>query len=309
MRDFSYGPDQALLLLGRLDGRLASSPAADIWLARARLQGATILARAAGVPVDVRDLQNWITGRTPPPRHSEGLNDPLSIAALFHFALSAGDDGRDPLNRATLNLSRQLLDDRAEAVMWGEHDLVRFGPVWRMAGQLLEPPYPTPSLPAIAERLLMARRELNMPASQSPLLTTADGRQWRPEPTGTDPVWLLACHMPLALQRSGLTLRRLPCFTELPRFLPDTEAELTTLMQGMLYKRALEGLKDLDRIEARMARAPLEMPVTRRSKAPLLLRLELAYPGLSRVAVARLLGISHQGATKLLAQIAQWSND
>jgi hypothetical protein len=33
------------------------------------------------------------------------------------------------------------------------------------------------------------------------------------------------------------------------------------------------------------------------------MRLELAYPGLSKVAISRLLGVSHQGATKLLDQV------
>ena len=109
MRDFSSSPEQALLLLGRLDGRLANSAAADIWMARARLKGAALLAGVAGVPVTVRELQDWICGRTPPPRHSEGLNDPLSVAALVHFALSASESRRDPIARATLNISRTLL--------------------------------------------------------------------------------------------------------------------------------------------------------------------------------------------------------
>ncbi|BBF72708.1 hypothetical protein SBA_pBAR4_0170 (plasmid) [Sphingomonas bisphenolicum] len=52
-----------MLLLGRLDGRLQNSPWADIWLARARLQGAAQLAGLAGVPIDVRHLQDWICGR------------------------------------------------------------------------------------------------------------------------------------------------------------------------------------------------------------------------------------------------------
>ncbi|HKT78497.1 MAG TPA: hypothetical protein VJQ78_17325, partial [Sphingobium sp.] len=142
MRDFSSSPEQALLLLGRLDGRLANSAAADIWMARARLKGAALLAGVARVPVTVRELQDWICGRTPPPRHSEGLNDPLSVAALVHFALSASESRRDPIARATLNISRTLLDDRKEAQSWAPDDLVRFGPAWREAQALVEAPYP-----------------------------------------------------------------------------------------------------------------------------------------------------------------------
>lgn len=101
--------EQAMLLLGRLDGRLQNSPWADIWLARARLQGAARLAGLAGVPIDVRHLQDWICGRTPPPRASEGLNDPVSVAAVFHLAIEAGVANAGPLARATLNVLRTVL--------------------------------------------------------------------------------------------------------------------------------------------------------------------------------------------------------
>lgn len=74
---------QAMLLLGRLDGRLRHSPWADIWLGRARLHGAAQLASLAGVPIDVAHLQAWIAGRTAPPRAAEGLNDPVSVAAVL----------------------------------------------------------------------------------------------------------------------------------------------------------------------------------------------------------------------------------
>src|SRR3546814_6080091 len=68
------------------------SPWADIWLARARLSGAADLAGLAGVPVDVDHLQDWICGRTPPPRASEGLNDPVSVAAVFHLAIERSEE-------------------------------------------------------------------------------------------------------------------------------------------------------------------------------------------------------------------------
>lgn len=77
------GVRDPFLLLGRLDGRLLASSYADIFLARSRLEGAAALAGLAGVPIAVGDLQTWIVGRSPPPRASEGLNDPISVAAVF----------------------------------------------------------------------------------------------------------------------------------------------------------------------------------------------------------------------------------
>ena len=303
MRGISPPLLPALLLLGRLDGRLVNSPAADIWLARARLKGAAMLATVAGVPVSVKELQDWICGRTAPPRHSEGLNDPLSIAALVHFALSASESARDPLARATLNISRSLLDDRKEAQIWAPDDLVRFGPGWRAVQAAMEAPYPAPSLEAVASRLIALRGELAAPVSEAQLLTTADGRQLRIDPRRSDMGWVLACHVPATLEASGLALRRLPSFVDLPRFLPDDPGALALALAAMIERQAHEGLSELDRLEKRLARLPRLLDVTKRSKAPLLLRLELAYPGLSKTAVARLLGISHQGATKLVAQL------
>ena len=302
MRDFSSSSDQALLLLGRLDGRLLNSPAADIWLAQARLKGAAALASFAGIPVSVRNLQDWICGRTAPPRHSEGLNDPFSIAALFHFALSATEGHGDPIARATLNVSRSLLDDRKEADLWAPEDLVRFGPLWRMAQMLLEAPYPVASFQTVARRLIEARTSLDMPATEGQLLTTIDGRQLRIEARRFDTGWLLACHLPAALVAAGLALRPLPSLVDLRRFLPDDPEALAGHMATMIARQAGQGLVELDRLEAKLAQLP-QLPVTRRSKAPLLIRLELAYPGLGRTAIARLLGISHQGATKLVAQV------
>jgi hypothetical protein len=100
-----------------------------------------------------------------------------------------------------------------------------------------------------------------------------------------------------------MTLRRLPSFVDLPRF-PGADVEtLTENLAGVIGRQAQAGLVELDLLEARLKKLPEELHVTKRSKAPLLMRLGLAYPGLSKTAVARLLGISHQGATKLVAQV------
>lgn len=291
-------------MLGRLDGRLVNSPAADIWLARSRLKGAALLASSAAIPITVTELEDWICGRRPPPRHSEGLNDPLSVAALVHFALSASGAEHDPVARATLNMSRTLLDDRKEAELWAPEDLVRFGPVWRTVQEALEAPYPTATLEAVADRLIAVRAQLEAPVTAGQLLTTVDGRQFQLDPRRSDLGWVIACHLPVALRSCGLALRNLPSFVDLGRFLVNDRDMLVQQLTVMIARRAVEGLRELDRIERRLSLMPSDLGVTKRSKAPLLMRLELTYPGLSRTAAARLLGISHQGVTKLMAQIS-----
>ena len=301
----------SLLLLGRLDGRLQTSPAADIWLARARITGAAELARLAGVPVAPEDIRDWICGRTPPPRHSEGLNDPLSVAALFHFALLAQEGAKDAVASATLKVLRTLLDDRHEAELWGSDDLVRFGPAFRATGSLLAAPYPAPSFRNVAERLLAAHRIIEAAPGDERMIATADGRRLHLEPARFDTVWLLACHLPQALAAAGLTLRPLPSLAALPRFLPGSADALAEQLEASAGRSAQAGLIELDRLEKQLDRLPTRLPVTRRSKAPLLLRLELAYPGLRVPAIARLLGISPQGAAKMArlvrgAAAVQW---
>lgn len=293
----------ALLLLGRLDGSLSHSNASDIWLARARLEGAAGLSRLAGAPISVEDLQAWISARGSPPRHAEGLDDPISVAALFHFGLTASEATRDPLATATLNVARTLLDDRDAAAMWAADDLARFSAPWRQARAALLAPYPAASLEALAERLLAVAATLEPATSPVHTISTIDGRQLQLDARSAGSTWILACHLPAALHACGLATRILPSLVGLPRYLPKDPAILADQLVAMLFRGCGEGLKELDRLETRLARLDGTLDVTRRSKAPLLARLELAYPNLRTSAVARLLGISHQGATKLIRQL------
>ncbi|OHC90289.1 MAG: hypothetical protein A2095_00840 [Sphingomonadales bacterium GWF1_63_6] len=294
--------EQAMLMLGRLDGRLQNSPWADIWLARARLQGAAQLAGLAGVPIDVRHLQDWISGRTPPPRASEGLSDPVSVAAVFHLAIEASTGDQGPLARATLNVLRTVLDDRSEAEVWAGSDLAYFGPAWRQARADTVAPYPSPSLRAIADRIVAMLKAVVVADQAAVDVTTIDGRTLMLEPRARDRAWLVASHIPAMLRHAGLTLGTLPSLTLLPKFPPHEVGPLTDIMTRSLLTSCQSGLKDLDWIE-RQGSKSLAVSATRRSRAPLLARLALAYPGLRPAAVTRLLQVTPQGARKLLATV------
>lgn len=288
-----------LLQLGRLDGRLQSSPAADLWLARSRLKGAVFLAELANVPITEESLLAWISGRSPPPRRSEGLNDPLSIAALFHFALQAEDTTGDPVAEASLRVLRTLLDDRAEAELYAAHDLAWFGSVFIDAKRTLLAPLPSPGFLPLAERLITVHSDLGFRAGAGRRVITADGRSLDVDPRTFDTVWVLGTLLPHAYVSAGLTLRPLPSLVGLPRFLPEDPQVLAGELQRQTLEATLMGLWELDRLERALARIPLDLKVTKRSKAPLLARLQLAYPDLRVPAIARLLGISPQGALKL----------
>lgn len=278
-----------------------NSPCADIYLARSRLTGAAALAGLAGVPIAVRDLQAWIAGRSPPPRASEGLNDPFSVAAIFHLALSRDDDAQDPIARATLNVLRSILDDRAEAEAYGRDDLAHFGPLWRQVGAAADAPFPDKDLRGVANRVFDLSRLTEQTSADASDVVTVDGRSWELPPRSRDRNWLIAAAMPRMLYRAGFTTRAIPSLTLLPKFLPPSPAALATALAETLAAAAADGLRELDTIERVVERGRAGLQVTKRSKAPALARLLIAYPGLQASAVARLLGVTPQGARKLLA--------
>lgn len=93
-----------LLTLGRLDGRLAHSPARVAWTIRSRFEGAAISACNAGVPIDANHLEAWIAGSGLPPRSGEGRNDPMSVVAIVHYFLESLEPDRGPHARQVRRL-------------------------------------------------------------------------------------------------------------------------------------------------------------------------------------------------------------
>jgi len=293
--------DDSMLLLGRLDGRLQSSPCVDIFLARSRLEGAVELAGLAGVPIKLSDLHDWIAGRSPPPRATEGLNDPMSVAAIFHVALSRDEDTNDPVHRATLKVLRVILDDRVEVQTYGSDDLAHLGPLWRQIRAAANTPFTSGDLLEISSRVFELGELTEQSARMGSDVVSIDGRTWELLPRQRDRNWLIATAVPMMLQQAGFTTRVIPSLVLLPKFLPPSPAELAGLLSERLAAAARAGLRDLDVIERAAARLASDRPVTKRSKSPLLRRLQIAYPGLQASAVSRLLGVTPQGARKLLA--------
>jgi len=196
---------------------------------------------------------------------------------------------------------RSVLDDRTEAERYGGDCLAHFGPLWRSVSEAAESPLPSASLLAIASRILeLAALTQPWPADGAAVVTM-DGRTLALPPRPRDRTWLLAVAVPQLLQRTGITMRVIPSLVLLPKFLPPTPNALADAMQSNLRRAVEAGLRDLDRIERQISRLHEREGLTKRSKSPLLARLNLAYPGLTPKAVARLLDVTPQGARKLLA--------
>ena len=121
--------------------------------------------------------QAWSAGRSPPPRASEGLNDPISVAAVFHFAISREEENRDPILRATLAVLRSVLDDRTEAETYACRDLAHFGPAWRAIRERVHDPFEDSDLAEIAERVFGIAATTGETTSIGTQVVAVDGRR------------------------------------------------------------------------------------------------------------------------------------
>jgi hypothetical protein len=115
------------------------------------------------------------TGRSPPPRASESLNNPISVAAGFHFAISRDEESRDPILRTTLHAPRSVLDDRAEAETYAEGDLAHFGPMWRLIGEQADEPFDGADLADVAERVFKLNAMTETIATSGTEVVAVDG--------------------------------------------------------------------------------------------------------------------------------------
>jgi hypothetical protein len=145
--------ETAFLALGRLDGRLTHSPAAQPWLIKARLEGAAIAACNAGVHVTASDLEAWMSGARNPPRSTEGLNDPMSVAAVVYYYFTTFERSRASNDIAVTRLLRSILDHEGEAQTWAGTDLIHYGPLWRALSTLADEPGLDPTISSVSERM------------------------------------------------------------------------------------------------------------------------------------------------------------
>lgn len=176
--------------------------------------------------------------------------------------------------------------------------------MWRFIREAADAPLSQPGLVGVAERVLELSALTETGHEPGYEVVTIDGRSLDLPPRARDRNWLIAATVPRLLHQAGLTTRVIPSLILLPKFLPPSPAALAETMMTALRKAVASGLRDLDRIERAIA-ASSTSDVTRRSKAPLLSRLLMTYPGLQPRAVATLLNVTPQGARKLLASVRE----
>lgn len=294
----------ALLALGRLDGRLAHSPAANAWALRARLHGAATSACNAGVPIEADHLEAWIAGTALPPRASEGRNDPLSVVAIVHYFFASLDAGRDGHARPVRRLLGALLDLDREAVLWAGTDLIEYGPLWRALTRLAAAPGLEPSLASVGVRLAEMARVAEKADGHAQLVASLpDGREIlfaREHPKA----WLVWLFVPDLVRRAGLTMHLLPSLVPRHTFLCVTGDEWTGTLNASLRALAPAAYRDLCRLERATADVQNRYRRTRRSRLVEAAELKLVLPSLTRKKLAIAVDATPAGAGYLLRQLS-----
>lgn len=292
-----------LLALGRLDGHFTHSPARTAWSIRARLEGAALAAGNAGVPTDITAIEAWVAGVGAPPRASEGLNDPIGVAAIVHFFLADLEPQRGTQHRDLRRLLHHLFDTQAQAAIWASTDLVHYGPLWRALRKAAHEPGLEPTLRSVAERLTqMARLVLKTVDCASLVATLPDGRAItfdRDHPRA----WLVLAMVPTLLQRAELSANVLPSLVPQHKFLCTSAAEWEDLLAGSLQSAAPIALRTLIRMERELAQSRALYRRSARSRLAEAAELRLALPSLTRGKLAAALGATPAGAGYLLRQL------
>lgn len=293
----------SLLALGRLDGRLTHSPARIAWSIRARFEGAAIAACNAGVPTDANAIEAWVAGSGSPPRASEGINDPLGVAAIVHFFFASLDPASGVRDRQVRRLLRGLFDSEAEASTWSGPDLVHYGPLWRALRAIAEEPGLEPSVGSITERLAQMARLVTRAADHSELVATLrDGRAvmfGRDHPRA----WLVLAMVPVLLQRSGLSANLLPSLVPRHKFLCSSVVEWRDLLAECLSRQAPAAALALKRFEREMAQLKDRYRRTSRSRLTDAAELRIALPSITRNKLAIAVNATPAGAGYLMRQL------
>jgi hypothetical protein len=297
--------DTAFLALGRLDGRLTHSPAAQPWLIKARLEGAAIAACNAGVPVAACDLEAWISGRRNPPRAAEGLNDPMSVAAVVYYYFTTLEQSRAVNDTAVTRLLRSIFSHKGEAEIWADADLIHYGPLWRALSNLADAPGMEPTIAAVAARLRdMARVAIKAEGRRQIAATSFNGSELVFSQDDRR-AWLISFMVPRLLQRAGITSNLIPSLVPTMRFLDGGSVAFADKLKECICRNVPIGHKSLNAMERKVAGFDQLYRRTARSRLRLAAELGLALPSLSRQKLAIAVNSTPAGAGYILRHLGR----
>jgi hypothetical protein len=295
--------ETAFLDLGRLDGRLTHSPAAQPWLIKARLEGTAIAACNAGVPITASDLEAWISGTRNPPRATEGLNDPMSVAAVVYYYFTTLERSHAANDKAVTRLLRSILDHEGEAEIWARMDLIHYGPLWRVLSTLADAPGLNPTISSVAERMHeMMRVAIKAEGRRQIAATSFNGREFIINQDDRR-TWLIGIMVPRLLQRAGITSYLIPSLVPTLRFLDGGVVDFADKLKECIGHNAPVGNKVLTAMERKIAGFDQAYRRTSRSRLRMAAELGLALPSLSRKKLAIAVNSTPAGAGYLFRQL------
>ena len=276
-----------------IGSQLKSSPARASWEFAMRMRGISQSCENAGVPVQPEDLGAWISRGGVPPRHAEGLNDDIGVAAIA-FQLNE-------LWKPGICCKRSVQPSRVDTFfgyrqMAFEYagDDTRF---YRdLAAKILEESHSTRRVETIADvaeccTKLLATYGLMLDQSLADH-SAADGIvSARVRPV----VWLVAACIPRLLQSAGLTENLHPNLVPSIRDRDCPAAEIETRIKDRIAVEGIASRRSLDEFE-RGIRKLTSVGATKRSRSQEAATVLCAMPQIRSNLLAQAIGSTPQGA-------------
>lgn len=291
--------NEVFLQLGRLDGRLAQSPARTVWAARMRMRAIAAASVAAGIPVEFRNIETWLATGSDMPRRREGLNDPLRLSTIAHLTLAAQDLAADELTLRASNFMTPMFNHRAVAIAHAPEEILALMVAHRatlgVANQR-----GLPSITIIGERMTMLREAADVDLSRT--FSVVDPRDRAIHFAQSTPtMWLAATAVPLAFQRLGLTNILMPNLIPSLRIM-QARSWSAQGFSSFLWREVKVGAAELDRLEQKMD-VDRRRARTARSRLGAAATLRMAFPSITAARLAGALGTTVQGGGYLLRQL------
>ena len=277
--------------LGRLDGRLVNSQAKTTWQMQMRMRGIVNAAASAGIPISVDELESWISGRRCPPRSLEGINDPLSVAAVAYFADQAWSTQPAEPHTKEMQSERAFFNYSEQAIEWASEDVRFYIHLYRQLRDEVRQIKLHGSISEVANTCGRLLREL-----QSMCDSSVSPSVWEDTDRAVPLAWLVALHVPNLLVRYGLTSELHPNLVPSFRFTSYSKDEIEQKILDILRAETELSQSSLDAIEQRIVLIQKCRKLTGRSKAQHAARFMIAFPHLRMSLLAKAIDTTPQGA-------------
>lgn len=254
-----------------------------------RIRGIAKGTVSAGIPVSFADVQEWMCGRTNPPRGLEGINDPISVTTVAYFG-SLSLSRNDRMLGENEPLEAAFFDYAHEAHQWAYQDVEYYVGIYRSIRDEVVRFNGPSSLSAVAEAC-----EQLLKIAQSEVDSWANAASLSFSYTAVPVAWLVALHVPELLYRSGMTTNVHPNLVPTLRSTGYNRKEIEDKICSLLAEEQSVGSSMLDDVERRLKLIE-ERGRTIRSKSLKAAEYMTALPRLRSTLLAKALGTTPQGA-------------